>query len=228
MKQVPQRIKTMTAQTAPEKTEAKHRGRVSKEDAAFTITYLDDKNVEHARMPKVVTAVKVLPAGGKAKVVALKEFPPQVLGQMAAHTTAAKLRFFLKDVTKAEAAKVPSLVEEFSKNAKNATLFEPKEGGGPGRAFDFDFWVAVVARVADLKIKAGVKNVSPMSDQAKAAFRAKLEAMAPEQRKEAQKRWEGDKTFRNAVVIVRGERAAARLATEGVDTEAEYDVLADI
>lgn len=219
----------MVAQSEPAKAETKHRGRVSKEDAAYSITFLNDKNEESARMPKVVTGVKITPAGSnKGRVIALKDFPPQVLGQMAAFTTLGKLRFFLKDITKADVAKVPGRVEEFVKNAKDATLFEPKEGGGPGRAFDFDFWVAVVAKVADLKIKAGVQGVKPMSDQQKAAFRAKLESMTPEQRKEKQKAWEGDKTFRNAVVLVRAARVEAKMAQEGVETDGEYDVLADL
>lgn len=201
------------------------KGRKSKEDALHSISFLNDKNEESARVPTVVTGVKVSSASGKAKVVNLKEIPPQVLGQFVAYAVRSKLNGFVKDATDAE--QVINLTDEFIKVCKDATIFIPKEGGGPGRSVDVDFWVAVLAKVAELKIKAKVPNVVPMSDEAKAAFAQKLLAMTTEQRKEAQKRWEQDKTFRNAVVLVRAERVEAKMEAEGVK-ESEYDVLADL
>lgn len=219
----------METETVEAKQDAPvRRGRASKEDAAYTISFLDDKGAVHSRVPANVTAVQVTPAGGKAIPVNIKEFHATTLWQQVALASRSKLQVFLKDVTKNNLDQIPSLVEEFAKNAKDATLYIPKEGGGPGRAFDYDFWVAVVSKVADLKIKAGVPNVKPMSDAAKEAFRAKLESMTPDQRKAKQEDWNKDKTFRNAVVLVRAERVEAKLAQEGLDTEGEYDVLSDI
>lgn len=207
---------------------ATKRGRASKEDAVYTITFLDSKNAEHNRVPVDVTAVKVNPAGGRPMVVILKDFNPQVLWQMTALTARSKLQVFLKDVKKNTIDQVPDLVEEFIKNAKDATLFIPKEGGGPGRAFDYEFWIDVLAKVAELKIKAGVPDVKSMSPEARASLRVKLEAMTPEQRKTKQEDWNKDKTFRNAVALVRAARVEAKMAQDGIDTDSEYDVLSDI
>lgn len=212
--------------TQPEKGEAT-KGRKAKEDAAFSVTFLNEKNEESARIPANVTGVKVSAADGKSKVIAIKEIPPAVLGQMIAFTIRNKVNAFCKDVPKSNPVQVIERTEEFLKVAKDATLFVPKEGGGPGRAVDVGFWVAVVAKVAELKIKAGVPNVQPMSEAAKAAFAQKLLSMTPEQRKEKQKDWERDKTFRNAIVLVRAERVESKLAEQGID-ESEYDVLADL
>lgn len=216
----------MTVQTEPAK-EGK-RGRASKEDMAYSITYLNDKNEESPRIPTVVTGVRVSATNGKSRVINLKDIPPQVLGQMAAFAVRSKLGTFLKDVTKPEVHKVMELADEFLKVAKDATLFIPKEGGGPGRAIDTDFWIAVVAKVAQLKIKAGVPNVQPMSDEAKEAFRIKLLSWTTDQRKEKQKQWEQDRTFRNAIVLVRAERVQAKMNEEGIGSNEEYNVLDDI
>lgn len=215
-------------QTAPAETTAPKRGRVSAEDAVYKIVFIDSDGKEHNRVPLNVVSVKVIPAGGQPEVVNLKDFHNTTLWQSVALTARGKLQVFLKDVKKNSIDQVPGLVAEFVKSAKEATLFVPKEGGGPGRAFDYEFWIDVIAKVAELKIKAGVPNAKPMSAEAKEALRTKLQSMTPEQRKAKQEDWNKDKTFRNAVVLVRAERVETKLAKEGLNDNDEYDVLEDI
>lgn len=224
----------MATQTSPEKgkpaatatKDAAVKGRAKKEDTAYSIIFVNDKGEESSRIPTVVTAVRVKPATGAARTVTLKDIPTAVLAQFAADGVRKKLNFFYKDVTKADVGKVQGLTDEFLGAAKNATIYVPKEGGGPGRSFDFNFWLDVLARTAEIRVKAGNTKAKLMTDKTRAEARAKLESMSPEQRKEKQKAWEADKVFRNAAVQIRAERAKAKMST--VDVSGEYDASADL
>lgn len=226
------RTRQMATQTSPEKgkqvkAEAPQaaKGRAKKEDAAYGLYFINEKGEESGRIPTTVTALRVKPASGAARTVALKDIPPAVLAQFAADGMRKKLNFFYKDVTKADVGKVQGLTDEFVSAAKNATIYVPKEGGGPGRSFDFDFWLDVLARTAEIRVKAGNPKAKLMTDKTRAEARAKLESMSPDQRKEKQKAWEGDKVFRNAAVQIRAERAKAKMST--VDVSGDYDASTD-
>lgn len=219
----------MATQTSPEKgkttTKEAVKGRSKKEDTAYSIYFVNDKGEESGRIPANVTAVRVKPASGAVRNLALKDIPPAVLAQFAADGMRKKLNFFYKDITKSEVSKVQGLTDEFLGAAKNATIFVPKEGGGPGRSFDFDFWLDVLARTAEIRVKAGNPKAKLMTDKARTEARAKLEGMTPDQRKEKQKAWEADKVFRNAAVQIRAERAKAKMAN--VDATGDYDASTD-
>lgn len=202
------------------------KGRAKKADAAYTIHFVNDKGEESGRIPTVVTAVRVKTADQKALTIPLRDIPPAVLAQLAADGARKKLNFFLKDVTKDDVGKVQTLTSEFVSVAKNATLYVPKEGGGPGRSFDYDFWLDVLARTAEIRVKAGSPNARLMSDQMRAEARAKLEAMTPDERKSKQKEWEQNKVFKNAAVQIRAERAKAKMAD--ISEENDVDLVADL
>lgn len=221
----------MATQTAPSKTVVKApvvngvRGRHKKEDMAFSIGFLDDKNTDSSRVPNVVTAVKVVTSDKKSKAINLKDIPPQVIMQFAAIGMRQKLNFFLKDVSKENVSSAAGLIDEFIKMAKNATIFVPKEGGGPGgRSFDADFWVAVMERTAALKVQSGNTKVKLMDDATKKALKAKLLSRTPAERGETTKKWLGDKVVKIAQLQIRTERENTKLGS----TTGEYDALTDL
>lgn len=225
----------MATQTNPDKgasaapkQETKGKGRAKKADAAYSMVFLNDKGEESNRIPSPVTAVRVRSSDNKAKTVQLKDIPPAVLAQLAADGMRSRLNKFLSGVTKADVGKVHALTDEFVKVAKNATLYIPKEGGGPGRAFNFDFWLDVLARTADIRVKAGNTKARLMTPALRDEARAKLEAMTPEERKQKQKDWEQDKVFRNAAAQIRAEREAAKAKIDNKDLDSGYDASADL
>lgn len=221
-----------TANKAPAKpngeaVKAAARGRIKKVDAAYSISFLNEKGEESNRIPTVVPSVRVKGADGKTKTINLKDIPPNVLQQLAADGIRKKINFFLKDVTKQNVGQVQVLVDEFIKVTKDATLYIPKEGGGPGRTFDYDFWLDVLARTAEIKVKAGNPKAKLMTEKTRQEARTKLEAMTPDERKEKQKAWEQDKVFKNAAMQIRAERATAKMSKDdAVDTE--HDALAGL
>lgn len=228
----------MATQTSPDKGTIKQavppqangvsagKGRAKREDAAYTIVFLNDKGEESNRIPTAVTAVRVKSADGKAKTISPKDIPANVLLQLAVDGMRKKLNFFLKDVTKNNVGEVHTITDEFVKVAKDATLYIPKEGGGPGRSFDVEFWLDVLARTAEIRVKAGNPKAKLMTEKTRAEARTKLLAMTPDERKEKQKTWESDKVFKNAAVQVRAERAKAKMSAE--DVSGEYDASADL
>lgn len=231
-KKVSTRIKSMATTAEPAKANtsknadtpaaAKNgsvRGRQKKVDMAYTIGFLNEKNEDGARIPTNVHAVQVVDAAGKKKVINLKDIPSSVLAQLAADGIRKKLNFFLKDVTKANLAEVHSLTDEFIKVAKDATLYIPKEGGGPGRSFDFDFWIAVMEKASKIEVDAGNPKAKLMTDKVKAEFRTKMESWTPQERTEKKKQWEQRKAVKNAIKIVQAERVTANLGKEKFDDE---------
>jgi hypothetical protein len=222
------RIAKMTETAVETTSKLVVRGRQKKVDAPYTITFLDGDGKESARIPAVVTAVRVTGADKKARTVALRDFPAAVLGQFAADGMRKKLGFFLKDVTKENQSNIDELVGELVTSGKNATIYVPKEGGGPGRTYDYDFWLDVLARTAEIKVKAGNEKAKIMTPEARAEARVKLEAMTSDERKEKQRKWEKDKVFVNAAAQVRAERAKAKLNVAAAANADEYDASADI
>lgn len=211
----------------PSKVVTSKKGRVKKEDMVYSILFVGgEKNEESNRIPQNVKLIKVKGADNKVKIIDLSKIPQDVKDQLAADGLRKKISFFLKDVTKSDVGKVQTLTDELVKVINDKTLYIPKEGGGPGRTFDFDFWIAVLERTATLKVKAGNTKVKLMSDKAKAEARLKLEAMAPDERKEKQKKWQQDKVFNVAMLQIRAERANAKMAEEETETE-EYDATQD-
>lgn len=212
----------------PAKSNGAVRGRQKKTDMAYTIGFLNDKNEDSARIPANVNAVKVVDCNGKLRVISLKDIPSPVLAQLAADGLRKKLNFFYKDVTKNSVDQIQSLTDEFIKVAKDATLYIPKEGGGPGRSFDFDFWVAVMEKASKIKVDAGNPKAKLMTDKVKAEFRTKMESWTPQERTEKKKLWEQDKAVKNAIKLVQAERVSANLKKDNKFDEQEVDALADL
>lgn len=215
-----QRAKTMAMQTNPSKpvapatpapnSEAK-RTRTKKEDMPFKFTFLDAKNQETGRIPTDVTAIKTTFSDGKVVLLPLKDVPTQTKQQLEADALRRRFTMFLKDITKDNIKEALGISEEFIKVIKTNTLYLPKEGGGgPGRAFDFDFWIEVFERTAKAKHEVNPK-VALMTEKNKVALRTRLEAMSPDDRNAKKKEWEAkDPVMRKVAQLIRIERDAAK------------------
>ena len=233
-KQANVKVRTMATQTDPSKTAVAKkpeapaingaRGRKSKEDTVYSISFLNDKNEETTRIPANVTGVKVTDCNGKSKVINIKDINSVVLIQLAADMARKKLNSFLNEVTKNDVGRIQTLTDEFVKVAKDATLYIPKEGGGPGRSFDYDYWIAVVEHVADTLVKAGNPKARKMTEKDKEAFRAKMSAMTPDQRNEWKKKSEQNKVFKNSALKIRSDRENAKLTKS--EMVSDDDILA--
>lgn len=225
------KAKTMAVQTEPTKakavqsatTEAK-RTRTKKEDMPFKFTYLNSKNEETNRIPTDVTIVKATFTDGKSYTLSLKDIPPVTKLQLEADAIKRRWSLFLKDLTKSTVGQAAEITNDFVKVLKTNTLYLPKEGGGgPGRVFDFDFWVEVFERTAKAKVDAGNAKVKLMTQKEKDGLRARLESMTPAQRAEKKKEWEAkDPVMRKVVALLRLERETPKAATS------EYDPMANL
>lgn len=182
------------------------RGRMKKEDAPFVINYVNDKGEISARVPNIVSAIQVVSFDKKSKTYPLDSVPPATARQLAAESFKRRLGLSLSDVTKANISSLFTNTDEFFNAAKNGTVFAYKEGGGPGRSVDFDYWIAVVERVAEIQVKEGVKGARKMSDKDKADFRTMFEAKTNKEREEAKAKWRKNPVFRRAELQIKLER----------------------
>lgn len=233
-KQTTARLRHMAVTTEPNKSKkaapvasgaSPARGRAKKEDMAYTIQFIDGEGKESSRIPTVVTGMVIKTGDTKVKSFSLSDIPAKVKEQLAADALRKKANFFLKDAQKGEVGKIQTLTDDLAKVTAEGTLYVPKEGGGPGRSFDYDFWIDAMARTAELRVKAGNTKVKPMTDAIKAEFRLKLESMTPKEREEKKKKWFQDRVFKNAVMQLRAERS--KLTKDQVANE-EHDALADM
>lgn len=218
--------KKKSAQTAPAaQAPAQARGRAKKEDMAYTLHFVDAEGKESTRIPNAVTGMVIKVGENKVRAFTLSDIPDKVKNQLIIDALRKKANFFLKDAVKGEVGKIQNLATELAKVTSEGTLYAPKEGGGPGRAVDYDFWCDAMARTAELRIAAGNKAVKPMTEKVRAEFRLKLESMTPKEREEKKKKWFQDRVFKNAVMQLRAEKA--KLNKDQIAAE-EHDALADM
>lgn len=220
----------MATQTDPSKAAAAPpatgvRGRQKKEDAAYTVSFLNGKGEASSRMPTDVHAVTIVASDKKATIVNLKDIPAAVLAQYAADGIRKKINFFMKDTKKTNPAEVHTIAQELIKVSKDGTVFIHKEGGGPGRSVDYDFLADVMAKTAEIKVKAGVPKAKLMTAKNREEFLVKVKSWTSAELKEKRKAWDSDVVYKNAVKIVQADRAQANLKSEKIDNE--YDALSD-
>lgn len=174
---------TQTTSQAPVATEGK-RTRTKKADMPYHFKFLNAKSEESDSIPVGVTTIKMVLSNGKALTVDLKGISAETSEQLKADALRRKLNVACKELTKDTLDQVPGIVDSFTKALKANQLYVPAErGGGPGRVFDFDHWVEVSARFAKHRVEAKIAKAKLMTEADRKAFRAKLEAMSPDERK---------------------------------------------
>lgn len=197
------------AQQAPAK-----RGRMKKDDAPFTINFVNDKGESSSRVPTIVSGIQIVGFDKKAKTYPIDGIPSTAILQLAADSLRRKFNGYLGDITKANIGSLFASSDEFYSSAKNGNIFVAKEGGGPGRTIDFDYWIAVVERVAKLQVEQKIPKARLMSDKDKEDFKVMFGAWTNKEREEKKAAWRKNAVFKKAELQIKLERQDAEEAKD--------------
>lgn len=210
-----------TAPSASAAAAASKRGRMKKEDAPFSIMFVNDKGEDSTRMPSVIAGIKIVSFDKKAKTYPIDNIPPATMRQLAADSLKREFRATLADVTKTNISTLFTNSDEFYASAKNGNVFVYKEGGGPGRSFDFDYWLDVVKRVSEIQVEEKMPKARLMTDKDRDTLRAKWAALTPTEREKNKVEWRKNSIFRRAELQVK----LAREENKEEDADTLFEIL---
>lgn len=186
-----------------------------------TITYLDNSDKMHKRVPSEVKGIVVTSnKDQKSNTYSINDIPPAVRNQLAAMALAKRADTYIRNtVRKGGDESVVSLANSVFDTLKSGKIYTRAEGSGTvGRPFDIELWMDTIIECSKLK-KMPAPTEKKLQD-----IRAKLESLSPKERRDNTMRWQKDATFELAL----GNVKSARLRKKIKDSDGEYDAMADM
>lgn len=205
---------------------AKVSTRKKKGDGPIAVSYIDAENKASNRVTATVDSIQIGSKDGKQKQgFAINSLPPAIVKQLAAMALKSEMIRFVNNGVDDTGSNIVTLANQKFASIKEGKLFQRSEQGkgAQGRQFDFEFYVNVMKRTAELKNKKNSK-IALASAKQLAAVKTLLESKTPKDRTVQIKTWDKDPVFKLASMQLKAEAAAAA-AKDGVG---EVDALAGL
>lgn len=198
-------------------TEAVKKGRTSKEDATYAISFIAANDELSSRVPEVAKGINVKTKEGKTVNFDMSSLPAEVLSRLAADGLNKRIAQAVRNSVDDTGTNAIELASEAFKRLVAGEFYSKAESRpGAGRTFNANFWLDVLARTAKLRKRDYTQAQLDGS-------RAKLMALDAKGRQDLIKKFRNDKFFVLAEKQARAEQARADLK----NADDEFDALAD-
>ena len=194
-------------------TDAPKRGRAKKGEGPYTVSFIDNEDKEHNRVPAGVKAVKITQKDGKASSFTMTALDVKVIQQLAADGLKRAVDTFVRNGIGGDKSAIVLASEKFEQ-IKSGKIYARKEGASkPGRSFDFDLYIAVAERTAKLLNEKNKKFPLPTKKQLEAVG-TQLRSLSAQERNEKIKKHKQNPMYALAYKQVVAERATSSAASE--------------